>query len=259
MISTPKIIIVGTGKVAYRLGKRLKTKGLPISQVFGRTPEHVEALATELNCRWTTNTDNLLPDADWVLLAVSDDSIEQVAAQLADALPLALVTHTSGATPGHVLAPFFRRCGVFYPLQSFTKERQPVWSKIPFCVDASSPEDVLFLKKMAKVVGNLVYKVDDQQRATLHVAAVFANNFTNHCFSIAEKILEEADLPYEMLHPLMDETLAKAINDSPAKMQTGPAVRGDKDTIERHLTLLNQHPEWKKIYALISEDILHNK
>ncbi len=259
MMTTPKIIIVGTGKVAYRLGKRLKTKGLPISQVFGRNPEHAETLATELNCRWTTNTDNLLPDADWVLLAVSDDAIEQVAAQLADALPLALVTHTSGATPGHVLAPFFRRCGVFYPLQSFTKERQPVWSKIPFCVDASSPEDVLFLKKMAKVVGNLVYKVDDQQRATLHVAAVFANNFTNHCFSIAEKILEEADLPYEMLHPLMEETLAKAITDSPAKMQTGPAVRGDKDTIERHLTLLNQHPEWKKIYALISEDILRNK
>jgi predicted short-subunit dehydrogenase-like oxidoreductase (DUF2520 family) len=100
-----------------------------------------------------------------------------------------------------------------------------------------------------------VYQVNDEQRAVLHVAAVFANNFTNHCFSIAEKILDNADLPFEMLHPLMEETLAKAIMDSPAKMQTGPAVRGDEETINRHLLLLKKHPNWKTIYEDISNDI----
>lgn len=253
---SPKIVIVGTGKVAFRLAKRLKTKGLQIAQVFGRNSESAAALAGELNCPWTSEITDLLPDADWVLLAVSDDAIETVAAQIAEVLPNVLLTHTSGGTPGHILAPFLARYGVFYPLQSFTKERQPVWSKIPFCVDASTKEDVLFLKMMAKVVGNLVYQVNDQQRATLHVAAVFANNFTNHCFTIAEKILEEADLPFEMLHPLMEETLAKAISDSPAKMQTGPAARGDKETIARHLKLLENHTNWKAIYAIVSEDII---
>ena len=111
---------------------------------------------------------------------------------------------------------------------------------------------------MAKTIGNLVYQVNDNQRAVLHVAAVFANNFTNHCFALAEKILEEADLPFEMLHPLMEETLAKALQDSPAKMQTGPAMRGDEETIRRHLSLLSQHPEWQALYANLSQSIQRN-
>ncbi len=255
MNNTPKIVIVGTGKVAFRLAKRLKSKGLPLSQVIGRSADSAALLASELHCPWTDRWDDILPDADWVLVAVSDDAIDEVAAQLFKYIPDVLVTHTSGATPSDVLAPYFSRFGVFYPLQSFTKERQPVWSKIPFCVDASTQEDLMFLKRMAKVIGNLVYQVNDQQRAVLHVAAVFANNFTNHCFAIAEKILENADLPFEMLHPLMEETLAKAIIDSPAKMQTGPAVRGDEETIGRHLILLENHPNWKTIYEDISNDI----
>lgn len=249
------IILIGAGRIAWHLGKRLKGKGLPVAQVINRSGGRAQALAQSLGAEWSDQWSDVMPDADWIILAVRDDAIESVAAELAQYTPNALVTHTSGATPGAVLKPYFDRYGVFYPLQSFSVERMPVWSKIPFCVDAALPEDVLLLKKVAKTIGNLVYQVNDAQRAVLHVAAVFANNFANHCFTLAEKILDEADLPFEMLHPLMEETLAKALQESPAKMQTGPAVRGDEETIQRHLSLLSQHPEWQSLYADLTRSI----
>jgi len=250
-----KIIIVGAGRIAWHLSKRLKSKGLPVVQIISRTAEHAEALGESLHTPWADSPAELLPDADWIILAVRDDAIEEVAAAFAPFVQNSLVTHTSGGTAGALLAPYFERYGVFYPLQSFSLEHTPVWSKIPFCVDAQSNEDVLFLKKIAKTIGNLVYRVTDEQRAQLHVAAVFANNFANRCFAIAEKILDQKDLPFELLHPLMEETLAKALQDSPARMQTGPAMRGDVDTVRRHLKLLAENPEWQEIYREISENI----
>ena len=255
MSTLPAITIIGSGRIAGHLGRRLRGKGLPPAQVLSRTEAHAQALGEALMVPWSDRWADLLPDADWVLLAVRDDAIVSVAEQIAPFVNNALVTHTSGATPGAVLAPFFERYVVFYPLQSFSAERQPVWSKIPFCVDANTPEDLLFLKKTAKTIGNLVYQVNDEQRALLHVAAVFANNFANHCFSIAEQILEKNDLPFEMLHPLMEETVTKALMDSPLRMQTGPAARGDLDTVIRHLALLNEHPHWQDLYRKMSVDI----
>jgi len=250
-----KVVLIGSGRIAWHLGKRLKGKGLPIAQVVSRTAEHAQALADVLGADWTDDWSQVRPDAEWLLLAVRDDAIDEVAAALAPFTGDALVTHTSGGTPGTVLAPHFKRYGVFYPLQSFSMDRTPLWSKIPFCVDAAEDSDVLFLKKVAKIIGNLVYRVNDAQRAQLHIAAVFANNFANHCFAIAEKILDEKDLPFEMLHPLMEETLAKALQDSPERMQTGPAVRGDLETVQRHLKLLEDHPEWQGLYERMSESI----
>lgn len=249
------IVIAGSGRIATHLGKRLKSKGISVAQVLGRTAAHARALGETLRADWSDDWSELRQDADWILLAVRDDAIAQVARQLARYAPGALITHTSGATPGRVLAPWFERYGVFYPLQTFSPDRTPVWSKIPFCVDAASEADLVFLKKMAKVIGNLVYRVNDEQRAVLHVAAVFANNFANHCFAIAEKILEEKGLPFELLHPLMEETLAKAIQDSPARMQTGPAVRGDLETMRRHLDDLQDHPAWRDLYERLSKNI----
>jgi predicted short-subunit dehydrogenase-like oxidoreductase (DUF2520 family) len=250
-----KIVIVGAGRIAWHLGKRLKSKGLPVSQVISRTAENAETLAEILHSTWSDSPAEVLHDADWIIIAVRDDAIEEVAKAFAPYVQDTLVTHTSGGTAGAVLKPHFARYGVFYPLQSFSLEHTPVWSKIPFCVDAQSDSDVLLLKKIAKTIGNLVYHVTDEQRALLHVAAVFANNFANRCFAIAEKILDEKDLPFELLHPLMEETLAKALQDSPARMQTGPAMRGDVDTVRRHLNLLEKHPEWQEIYRELSENI----
>ena len=256
--ASEKIVIVGAGRIAWHLGRRLKSKGLHVAQVIARNPTSARALADALRCEWTSDYAELRPEADWILMAVRDDAIEPVAERLQPYAASALVTHTSGATPGVILAPFFERYGVFYLLQSFSANRTPIWSRIPFCVDANSDADLLFLKKICKIIGNLVYQVNDDQRALLHVAAVFANNFANHCFAIAEKILDERDLPFEMLHPLMEETVAKALQDSPQKMQTGPAVRGDRDTISRHLELLREHPDWQLLYERLTHSILKN-
>lgn len=255
MHSTPKIVLAGAGRIAWHLGRRLKGKGLPVAHVVNRTESHARRLAQAIGASWSDDWQEVPADVDWLLIAVRDDAIAPVAEAMASRLPGALATHTSGATPGTALAPFFRRYGVFYPLQSFSMERSPVWSKIPFCVDAAGQEDLLFLKKMAKIIGNHVYRVDDAQRAMLHVAAVFANNFTNHCFAIAEKLLDAHELPFEMLHPLMEETLQKALADSPVRMQTGPAIRGDEATIRRHLDLLNGLDAWQDLYERLSRDI----
>lgn len=250
-----KIVIVGAGRIAWHLGKRLKSKGYNIAQVVNRSAARANALADSLGASWTDQWSEVIQDADWLLIAVRDDAIEEVATALSPFVPHVLATHTSGATPGQILATAFERFGVFYPLQSFSMERMPVWSKIPFCVDAANEPDILVLKKIAKTIGNLVYRVNDTQRAQLHVAAVFANNFANHCFALAEKLMEEHDLAFEMLHPLMEETLVKALQDSPARMQTGPAVRGDMDTLSRHLTLLEKHPALQHLYGALSQSI----
>jgi len=255
MESYPKIVLVGAGRIAWHLGKRLKGKGLPIAQVITRNADHARDLGDSLSAAWSADPADVIPEADWIILAVRDDAIAMVADSLSPYVTEGLVTHTSGGTAGALLAQYFKRYGVFYPLQSFSLEHMPVWSKIPFCVDAATDADVLFLKKIAKTIGNLVYQVNDEQRAYIHVAAVFANNFANHCFAIAEKILDEKDLPFELLHPLMEETLAKALQDSPARMQTGPAVRGDHKTIQRHLQLLEIHPVWANLYEKLSLDI----
>ncbi|MBK9335725.1 MAG: NAD(P)-binding domain-containing protein [Lewinellaceae bacterium] len=170
-MATPNtIVIAGAGRIATHLGKRLRAKGLRIVQVLNRSAGPAQALAAELQADWSDDWSAVRRDADWVLLAVRDDAIAPVGKVLAPFVPETLVTHTSGATPGAVLAPFFERYGVFYPLQSFSVERTPVWSKVPFCVDARAPADVILLKKIAKTIGNLVYQVNDEQRAVLHVA-----------------------------------------------------------------------------------------
>ncbi|MCS7035446.1 MAG: DUF2520 domain-containing protein [Saprospiraceae bacterium] len=250
-----RIVMVGAGRIATHLGRRLRAKGLRVVQVLNRSAAPAQALATELQADWSDDWSNITPQADWVILAVRDDAIADVGAQLSQYAPDSLFTHTSGATPGAVLAPYCRRYGVFYPLQSFSAEHVPLWSKVPFCVDASQAEDLAFLKKIAKIIGNLVYHITDEQRAVLHIAAVFANNFANHCFAVAERIMEQQGLPFEMLHPLMEETLIKALLDSPEHMQTGPAARGDMDTIQRHLQWLQAHPLWRDLYVDMSRSI----
>jgi predicted short-subunit dehydrogenase-like oxidoreductase (DUF2520 family) len=212
-------------------------------------------LAEALGCAWTDDFAQVLPDADWLLMCVHDDAIDDVAAALAPHAPHALATHTSGATPGAVLASFFERYGVFYPLQTFTADRQPTWMRIPICLTASRPDDLLMLTKIAKTIGKHVHEVSDAQRASLHVGAVFANNFANHCLAIAAQLMHEADLPFEMLHPLIEETIAKAKTATPASIQTGPAIRGDRDTLARHQALLASHPMWQHLYQLMSESI----
>jgi predicted short-subunit dehydrogenase-like oxidoreductase (DUF2520 family) len=249
------IVILGSGKVATQLGQRLKDRGLTILQVYSRNLENAQKLSTTLQCNCTNNINAIITDAHLYIIAVSDDAIVPLAASLSEHLKYNLVVHTSGATDSIVLAPYFTHYGVFYPLQSFSGTKKIVWSKIPLCIDAPNKHNEVLLKKLSKQIGTKTMLLNDSQKANLHVAAVFANNFTNHCLAIAEQLLKDNQLPFDLLFPLITATFEKVLNDSPTNVQTGPAIRGDSKTIEKHLNLLEKETFPYDIYQLMSESI----
>jgi predicted short-subunit dehydrogenase-like oxidoreductase (DUF2520 family) len=183
-----------------------------------------------------------------------------VAAQLCPYLPTsALVAHTSGATPLAVLQPYFAHSAVFYPLQTFSKNREVDFSKVPICLETAQKEDYPKLEQLARRLSDQVFALDFEKRQTLHLAAVFVNNFVNHLYTIGAGLLAENDLPFALLRPLIEETAAKIQDHAPATMQTGPAVRGDQVTLERHLTLLSNHPDLQQLYQFFSTAIQQQK
>lgn len=257
MAQKPNIVLVGAGRVATQLGKRLCARGHCPVQIINRHAAQAAALAEMLDgVAYSEHWSAIRADADWIILAVRDDAIEQVAAQIAPYAPNALVTHTSGTIASTVLAPHFARYGVFYPLQSFSLQQKPHWASIPLCLHANTDADMAFLKKMARRIGKTYYEVNDAQRAQLHLAAVFANNFANHCFHIAAELVQEAHLPFSLLQPLIQETAHKIQLLSPANAQTGPAIRGDMAVLARHMQSLQKHPMWQVLYEQMSADIL---
>ena len=181
--------------------------------------------------------------AELYILAVSDDAIPLVAKQLSSHLSHnALVVHTSGNTPSSILSDHFQHCGIFYPLQTFSIERQANFEQIPICIDSPHPKDLKLLEWVAQQISPKVYPITDEQRAILHLAAVFVNNFTNHLFYISEDILEQEQLPFDLLKPLIAETFAKIQTHRAKEVQTGPAIRGDVMSINRHLKYLESFP-----------------
>lgn len=255
MSQTPRIVLVGAGRVGSHLARRLAACGLRPAQVFNRSLERALDLGQELKIPSTAEWEQLLLDADLYLIAVRDDAIPQVAAQVATLLQgrSPLVAHTSGATPIQVLQPFFERCGVFYPVQTFSAERQPDFSRIPICIFAQNADDMALLRRLAERVSGAVYEADDEQRLSLHVAAVFVNNFVNYLYGVGQRLAQEAGLPFELLWPLIVETAEKIqAGIPPAEAQTGPARRGDVATVQRHLQYLQRHPACREVYRTLS-------
>lgn len=249
------ITLIGSGRLATGLGLRLCAVGLPVSLVVSRHAGHARALAEKLGCAWADQVSAVDPNTDWVILAVSDTAIGGVAQQVSEAASGALVTHTSGATPGAVLGMRLRRYGVLYPLQTFSAGRPVEWEGLPICVNANNDTDTQMLMEVAMQLGGVPRHLNDEQRAWVHLSAVFANNFANHCFAIAEALLKERALPFELLHPLMRETVERALAQSPKAAQTGPAARGDRGTQEAHLALLSDDARRADLYRLMSADI----
>ncbi len=252
MSAPARIVLIGAGNVGSRLAQRFADQGYPLLQVFSRSP-----LKRAFPAPFVNRISDIVPDAEVYLIAVPDDAIADVAAQLAGQIhPGALVAHTSGSTPSAVLSPFFEHFGVCYPLQTFSPERIPDFNEIPVCVDAPSRVDLEVLQQVAAIISPRVYHLDDRQRARVHLAAVFVNNFVNHLYHTGFQLLKEADLPFELLLPLIRETAAKIKPDSdPAYLQTGPARRGDEQTIRRHLEALAGNPEVEQLYQQITSAI----
>jgi predicted short-subunit dehydrogenase-like oxidoreductase (DUF2520 family) len=252
-----KTIIIGTGNVAYHLGKRLREKNVQISQVVGRDATKTIWLADSFQATAQIDFNRIDTNADVYILAVSDNAIEKVAARIAPYLAHKFVVHTSGAIPSSVFKPYFQHYGTLYPLQTFSVGSQPDFNKIPVFINTSSPDTYSFyadlLKKLAQYISPNVYNMTDEDRQTLHVAAVFVNNFANHLFKIGAEIVGQKNLPFDILQPLIEETVQKLQRHPPHLMQTGPAQRGDDLTVEKHLDYLSEHtPQYELLYLLHS-------
>jgi predicted short-subunit dehydrogenase-like oxidoreductase (DUF2520 family) len=248
-----RIVLLGTGNVAWHLGHALLQNGIPVSQVLGRNGSAVQQLTEELNIKNSGRPEELDPEADACLICISDDAILHVLEKMKPGN--CLFIHTAGSLPMDLLSGFAGNYGVLYPLQSLTKGRPVNYANMPVLVEANTQDNLMFIMKIACKISGRVIEADSNQRLFLHLAAVFANNFSNHMFALAEKLTQEHGLSFELLKPLMEETAAKAISLSPRKAQTGPAFRGNSKVMGKHLDLLQNHPELQQLYRLISDSI----
>ncbi len=244
-----KVALMGTGNVSRHLfDEFMEHKGIKVVQVLGRRNEALEYFKKRVKI---TVSDQFSEKADVYILAVSDDSISQVARSLGNLD--GILAHTSGSAPISALPRTGRR-GVFYPLQTFTKDFPVDFSKIPFCIEAENEKDTALLAKLASTLSDYVIEIDSDQRKGLHLAAMFTNNFVNHLYYIGQQICKEHHLPFEILLPLMQETTRKLEKLPPFDAQTGPARRRDATTIARHLDMLKD-PNYKEIYIKLTDSI----
>lgn len=252
-----QVVLIGAGNVGWHLGRRLKERGINIAQVFSRSLERAETLGTELACPVTNRLQEITPlDHCLYLLAIKDDNIEAVAGELAYlSNSRRAIAHTSGAVESSVLKDHFENYGVFYPLQTLSRDRPVDFEKLPLCVYSPNGPVENALKELAQKLSSQVQVINDNERKILHVAAVFVNNFSNHLFVVGKQIVEKEGLSFDLLRPLIAETAAKVMENAPESMQTGPAIRGDQKTILSHLRYLQKYPEFQNLYRVISHSI----
>jgi predicted short-subunit dehydrogenase-like oxidoreductase (DUF2520 family) len=247
-----KVSVIGSGNVAQHLITAFaKSTSLVLHQVYSR---QTATMAHLLHHDKITNNFNALEAADVYIIAVSDTAIAEVAARLP--FQGQFVVHTSGAMPMAILDDKNRK-GVFYPLQSFTKNKEVHFNDIPICLEAENKKDLHLLEQVARAISEKVFSVNSYQRKSLHVAAVFVNNFVNYLYSVGHDICNENQLPFEILYPLIKETAAKITVVTPEDAQTGPAKRNDHQTIATHLEFLKDENQ-KKIYQLLTQSIQHH-
>ena len=243
-----KIVIIGSGNVAYHLAKAFTQNNIEVSQIFGRNEVELNKISEELNIPYSTKD---LDDADLYLISVSDSAVEQVSDLIKT--EKALVAHTSGSLPIETLNGDYRKAS-FYPLQTFSKTKNLDYSKIPFFIEAENQIDEKSLFELASLISDHVETSDYEKRKYIHLTAVFACNFVNHLFARAKEISDSQDLDFNFFVPLIDETVEKIHHLEPKSAQTGPAVRGDERVLKLHEDLITDE-EHLKIYKLMNESI----
>lgn len=248
------IVCIGSGNVATHLAKAFKAKGARIVQVYSRNILNANILAKETDAIAISDLIELNREADLYLVAVKDDAIAAVAHELSGVN--GMVVHTSGATPMSVLSDAgIQNYGVFYPLQTFSKSRDLDFSNVPLCLEGGNTEALDRLKSLAEILSPLVYAIDGEKRKILHLSAVFACNFVNHLYHLGSEILQDHQIGFELLRPLIMETAEKVQTALPIDVQTGPAVRDDQETMKRHVSLLENRPDLQEIYKFLSKSI----
>lgn len=247
------IVLIGAGNVGTQLAYAFESAGLQIIQVYSRSVESAEKLANALYTDFTTNSKEIILDADLYVISVTDDAVELLANEMI--FNDKLVVHTSGSLPMDVLTGISSNFGVFYPLQTFSKTRKADFKSIPICVEANTLENENRLLELGNSISENVLSVKSEERKVLHLAAVFACNFPNFMYAIAEQIIANNKLDFKLLKPLIKETAAKVQSIDPVDAQTGPAKRGDEKIMDQHIKLLKDSPGFKDIYKLISSEI----
>lgn len=248
------ITIAGSGNVATHLATALSDAGLAIKGIYSRNKKTAGTLAEKVGARLYRSLSEIKDDTDLIILAVPDIAIRDISRQLEPGKTL--VVHVSGSTSIDALQPFFQNYGVFYPLQTFTKGRNLDYRNIPVCIEARNEASTLKLKQLAGRFSNDVRITTSHERLIIHLSAVYASNFVNYMNVIASDILERENISRDILFPLIRETMQKIIDNHPHDVQTGPAVRGDHGTLQKHVELLSTDPEKQKIYRILSEEIL---
>ena len=270
-----KIVLIGAGNLATHLGKALHAAGHDMVQVFSRTMQSAETLASLLDAEPLTDIAQVRDDADVYIFSVKDSALVQLVAQLCrheadglvedgavNALRKAkkgeherVFLHTAGSMPLSVFKGMAQHYGVLYPMQTFSKQREVDFSIIPCFVEANDEFAQKQIEGLAREISGRVYQLSSEDRKYLHLSAVFACNFANHCYAISQELLEEHGIPFDVMLPLINETAAKVHEMKPKNAQTGPAVRYDENVIGKQSKLLENHPHFKKVYDSMSKSI----
>lgn len=254
--SIRKVSFIGSGNVATHLAKALHKRGVEIGQIFSQQCDNSEVLAWQSNAKYICDLEELNTEVDLLIFAIKDEAIRQVAQFVYEKNPTVKVVHTSGSVSLEVFNGF-ENSGIFYPLQSFSKSKKIDIQEVPILITANNPVFKDDLMGFARLISDRIYEYTDEQRKHLHVAAVFVNNFSNHLFAIAQEYCNRHQLEFEMLLPLIRETIHKIDTLPPKDAQTGPAKRNDKEIIEKHIALLQaEDPQLAVVYRTLSDSIM---
>jgi predicted short-subunit dehydrogenase-like oxidoreductase (DUF2520 family) len=257
-IKKRRITLIGAGNVATNLGAALKAKGHIIHQVFSRSHQSAMILGHAFNCDFTTKLTDLNDKTDLIIVAIHDDSIYEILEKLK--IKDKLIVHTSGTTPLSIFKDNnFKQYGIFYPLQTFSKHDIESLLPIPISVEAPNKKIENELIEIASSISKKVFLLDSEKRKALHVAAVFANNFSNYMFYISQQILEDENISFELIKPLIKRTVEKLDSSTPYESQTGPASRNDQKIIANHLEFLKGKKDFQQVYALLSESLTKSR
>lgn len=250
-----KIVLVGAGNVATHIGKALIKNGYNVVQVYSRTEVAASVLAKTLSTAFTTSLEELDCDANLYIVALKDAVLQELIPSIVKGKENALFVHTAGSMSMDVWKGYANNYGVLYPMQTFSRQREVDFRQVPFFVEANNKEGMDYLKNLANKLSSQVYELNSEQRKYLHIAAVFACNFTNHMYVLCSRLLGEQGIPFKVMLPLIDETARKVHELRPQEAQTGPAIRYDVNVINRHLDMLADEPEVQEIYEKISNNI----
>ena len=250
-----KVTLIGAGNLATQLGKSLKKAGVIISQVYSRTEDSARTLGELLEAEWLTDIKALRDEADIYIFSVKDSVLCELISEVCKSRGDKLFLHTAGSMSMSCFEGKALRYGVFYPMQTFSKTKDVDFERIPVFIEGNSIETVDVIRSLANKLSQRVIRLSSADRKYLHLAAVWACNFTNYCYTVASDILGEHGIPFDVMLPLINETTDKIQKISPKEAQTGPAVRGDRNVMSKQLELMNGKEDLQELYKMLSKGI----